>query len=164
MRPTRRLELVEFLLGAHIGPDEAAAFARRIGFLLAIERQASAFGLAGLIEDVAVDVEFPAVIQAAQSAFLVAPERERRAAVQAALAENTQASLRIAEHDEVFAQHPGAHRRAIGFRDLLRKTGRQPMAAHDAAHRPVAFDAGQEFVVFPGDHGGPSEILRSLSI
>ena len=119
----------------------------------------AAFGLAGLVEDVALHVELPAVIEAAQPAFFVAPERERRAAMQAVLAENAQAPLGVAEDDEVFAQHPGAHRRAIGFRDLLGKTGRQPMAAHDLAHRPVAFDAGQEIVVFLGDHEGLPKYL-----
>ena len=119
MCPTRRLELAEVFRGPHIGPDETAAFARRIGFLLAIEFQPAAFGLAGLIQDVALNVEFPAVIEAAQAALLIASEGERSAAVHAAFGEYAEPPLRVAEDDEVFAQHAGADRRAVGFGDFF---------------------------------------------
>ncbi len=152
MRPIGRLELAELFLRTHIGPDEAAAFARRIGFLLALEFQPAAFGLAGLVQDVAFDVEFPAVIEAAQAALFIASEGERGAAVHAAFGEHAEPSLGIAEDDEVFAQHARADGRTIGRGDLFRQAGRQPMAAHDLAHRRSAFDAGEQIVVFPGDH------------
>src|SRR4029453_12821764 len=136
----------------HKGPHKTAAFACGIGFLLAIELQPAALGLAGLIKDVALNVELPAVIETAQAALFVAPEGKRGAAVQTALAENAQASLGVAEDDEVFAQHARPDGCAAGLGHFLGQAGRQPMAPHDLAHRPVAFDAGEEIVVFPADH------------
>jgi len=70
----------------------------------------------------------------------------------AVLAEHAEASFRVAEDDEVFAEHPGSHRRAVRFGDFLGQAGGEPMAAHDLAHRPIAFDTGEKVVVFPSDH------------
>jgi hypothetical protein len=56
----------------------------------------------------AVNVELPAVIGAAQAAFLVAREIEAGSAVRAGLGERHDAAEAVAEHDEVLAQrhHP----------------------------------------------------------
>ena len=79
------------LLRAHPGPDEAAAFARRIGLVLhRLQQRCAAAGLRGHLEDVAVHVELPAVVEAAQAALLVAAEDERGAAVRAVLAEHAE--------------------------------------------------------------------------
>jgi hypothetical protein len=106
--------------------------------------------LGGHVDDVAVDVEFPAVIEAAQAALLVATEDQRCTAMQAELGEHAQLAVRIAEDDQVFAQEPGADRRAVLLRDLVREADRQPVAAHDAAHGRVALDAAQQVVLFAG--------------
>ncbi len=113
-----------------------------IGFVLALELESAGFGLAGRVENIAANVEFPAVIEAAQAGFLVAAEGKRSAAVRTMFAEHAQAAFAVAEDDEVFAEHAGSDRRAIGDGDFLGHAGRQPMAAHDLAHRDVAFDAG----------------------
>src|SRR5262245_55110929 len=104
-RPERRFEFAELLLRSHIGPDKTAALARRIGFLLAIERETTAFGFAGLVQDVALNVELPAVIEAAEPTLFIAPEGERGAAMHAVLAENAQATLGVAEDNQVLAEH-----------------------------------------------------------
>src|SRR5215207_7550644 len=92
-RPDGRIELAEFFRGTHVGPDEAAALARRIGFLLAINLEPAAFRFAGLVDDIAVNIELPAVIEAAQPAFLVAAEGERGTAVDAVLTEDPKPPL-----------------------------------------------------------------------
>jgi hypothetical protein len=56
------------------------------------------------LNDVALHVDFPAVIETAQSALLVAAKRQRHAAMRAVFVEHAQAALGVAEHDEVFAE------------------------------------------------------------
>ena len=58
----------------------------------------------------AVDVELPAVVDAAQPALLVAAEEERGAAVRAELVEQPDPALRVAEGHQVLAQQLHAHR------------------------------------------------------
>src|SRR3979409_2551526 len=84
--PVRRLEFAETFLRPHIDPDDAAAFADGIGFVLALELEPAGFRFAGRVENIAVHVEFPAVVEAAQPRFLVAAEGERSAAVRTMLA------------------------------------------------------------------------------
>ena len=58
-------------------------------------------------------IEFPAVIDAAQAAFLVAAEEQRRAAMRTIGIDQTNLALAVAEGDQVFAEQPHAQRRAI---------------------------------------------------
>src|SRR5262245_10833384 len=109
-----------------------------------MELEPAAVRLACLVDDVAVHIEFPAVIQTAESALFVAAEDERSTAVQAMLAEHAEPSARVAEDDEVFAKHAYPNGCAVGLDNLFRHAGRQPMTAHDLAHRRVADDAGQK--------------------
>jgi hypothetical protein len=122
---------------------------RRIGFVLDMRLHARAVvGLAGHVEDIALDIEFPAVIEAAQTAFLVAPESERGLAMRAMLAEDAEPTLCIAEDDQVLAQEPCPHWRPVGLGDFFRQAGGQPMAAHQRAHRRCPLDPAQELVFF----------------
>ena len=70
----------------------------------------------------------------------------------AAFVQHAQPPLGVAEDDEVDAQQAGADGRAVGLGDLFGEAGRQPVLAHDLAHRRLAFDAAEQFVVFPGHH------------
>ena len=92
--------------------------------------------LVELIDAIAFDVEFPAVIDAAQPAFLVAPEIQRDAAVRAEFVDQTDAALAVAERDEVLAEQLDAHRRAVRLGDL-RTTGRRGSNTA-ASHCPSA--------------------------
>ena len=67
-------------------PPSRAGYA--LVFLAEARRRARRLG--GHVDDIAFDVEFPAVVQAAQAAFLVAPEGERGAAMQAVLAQDAE--------------------------------------------------------------------------
>ena len=74
--------------------------------------------LARQVDAVAVGVEFPAVIDAAQAAFLVAAEEQRRAAMRAIRVDQADTPLRVAEGDQVLAEQAHAHRRAVALRQL----------------------------------------------
>ena len=52
----------------------------------------------------------------------------------------------VAERDEILAQQPDAHRRAIGLGDLARQQGRNPIPPHRLAHRRPGSDPGQQLV------------------
>ena len=123
-------------------------------------------GLRRHLDHVAFDVEFPAVIEAAQPAFLVAREQQRGAPVRAVFVEHAEAALAVAEHHEILAEQAHLDRRAVGLGHLLGQAGRDPVAAHDLAHRRVALDAAQQIVFLRGHHGGVSlggRVRRFLS-
>jgi hypothetical protein len=121
--------------------------------VLHLQPLAGARRLGRHVDHVAFHVEFPAVIEAAQAAFLVAAEGERRPAVRAELAQHAEAALGIAEDDEVFPEQPGADRRAVPLRHFLGHARRQPVPAHHLAHRGFALDAAQQLVLLSGQHG-----------
>src|SRR5581483_2832101 len=152
-RPRRRLELAHLLRRPHPDPGKAAGLAHRIGFGLLSQPLGRARRLGRRVDDVALDVEFPAVIEAAQAARFVTAERERRAPMQAILAQHAEAPVAVTEGHQVFAEQARAHRRAVARRDLLRHAHRQPVPAHDAAHRRARFDTAKEFVLFASQHG-----------
>ena len=77
-RERRRLEFRHRLGRTHIGPDEAAPFARRIGLELHLLDEAAVRRLGRHLEHVAFHVHLPAVVEAAQPAFLVAADRRAK--------------------------------------------------------------------------------------
>jgi hypothetical protein len=115
-------------------------------------RDAAVGGLGRHFHHVAFDVEFPAVIEAAQPAFLIAPEDQRGTPVRAIFVEHPDAAAAVAEHHQILAQQAHLDRRAVGLAHLLRQAGGDPMAAHDLPHRRIAFDAAQEIVLLGGQH------------
>jgi len=119
----------------------AGGLARRIGFMLDLAREAAFRRLRRHLEHVAVDVEFPAVIEAAEPAILVAREHERGTPVRTQLVKHAKPSLAVAEDDEVFAQQPHLDGRAIRLSDLFRQAGGNPMPPHDLSHGRRGFDA-----------------------
>ena len=72
----RPLEGGHLLRRAHIGPDHAAAFLNRVGPVLHLLAEGAARRLGGHVDAIALHVEFPAVIEAAQAALFIAPEEE----------------------------------------------------------------------------------------
>ncbi|MND04093.1 hypothetical protein D3C83_242180 [compost metagenome] len=55
------------------------------------------------------------MIDAADAAVLVAPEKERRATVRAAMVHDADFAVRVAERDQVFAQQLEPQRIAVGL-------------------------------------------------
>jgi len=60
-------------------------------------------GLVHLVDADAGDIEFPAVINAAQTAFLVAAKEQGGSAVRAILVQQADAAFRVPKGNEVFA-------------------------------------------------------------
>ena len=138
---------------AHIGPDHVAPFAHRIGLdadqVLGIE-----IGIGGRHVDAsAVGVELPAVIDAADAAFLIAAEPEIGAAVRAILVDDTDHAARVAERQQLLAHHDDLFRRPVGFRQFLGQQHRQPEPAQQLAHRRAGAAFGQESIVLCAEHG-----------
>ena len=94
----------------------------------------AAGGLRRRFEHSAVDVVFPAVIDAGKSAFLVAAVVERSAAVRAMLSQKPDSSLTVAKGDEIFTQEAHTLWRAVGLRNLFRQQGRNPISSHQCTH------------------------------
>jgi hypothetical protein len=102
----------------------------------------------GRLDHLARRVELPAVIDAAQAAFLVARQGQRCLAVRAALVDDAHAAVRRAKGDEVDAQQAHAERPPPGL-ELAGRDGGQPVVLPDhLAHRRAVLDAGQQVVVF----------------
>src|SRR6516225_11128491 len=102
--------------------------------------QRAALRLGGHVDDVAFDVELPAVIETAQAAFLVASESKRGLAVRTKLAKQTELSFAVAERHEFLAKELDAHRRTAGFCNLFGEKRRDPVTPHQSAHRRIGFD------------------------
>src|SRR5262249_56625886 len=107
--------------------------------------------------------ELRAVLDAAKPAILVATEEERGAAVRAVLADQPDATLRVAKRDEVLAEQADLLRRAVGRRQLRRRQKGQPVLAEQLAHRCAVAHAAQELVVFSREHGStPSSFCPTV--
>jgi hypothetical protein len=148
------LEFAHLLGRAHVGPYEPAGLARWVGLVPDALGNEAVGGFGRHLDHIAVHVEFPAVIKAAQAAFLVAREDQRCAPVRAVLVEHADAPLAVAEHHEILAEQAHLDRCAIRFGHFLGQARRDPVAAHDLAHRRVAFDAAQQIVFLRRHHGG----------
>src|ERR1700758_1929102 len=115
LRPDELRQRRDLLSRTHIGPDETAQFAGRIRSQTHLVLELVFLRLVHLVDAAAVDREFPAVIDATQPALFVAPERQRGAAVWTIFVEEPDPTLAVTERDEILAQQPHAHRRAVGL-------------------------------------------------
>src|SRR5947207_12351273 len=82
--------------------------------------------------------------------------------MRAVLVQHAELSVAVAEDHQVFADQPRLDRRAVLLGDFFRKTGWQPVAAHDAAHRRIAFDAAEKLVLIPGQHFAAKYTARAM--
>src|SRR4051812_42512489 len=85
---------------AHIGPEHAALLDQRISGQLDLLGVPALGGLGGNVDALARRVEFPAVVGAAQAAFLVAPEPERDSTVRAELVDETERAFTVAKRHQ----------------------------------------------------------------
>jgi hypothetical protein len=145
------LERRLLLLGADVGPDQAAGFAGRIGRRLDVGAE-TRIAVIGRVLHTAVHAELPAVIEATDAVVLDTAEHQRGAPVQAELVEQADAAAAVAERDEAFAEQTHVQRRAVGMRQLRRGADRHPVAAHHASHRRSGADAREQFIFLGADH------------
>ena len=89
---------------AHIGPNDAAFFNRRIGFDLHFGLQRRARGFRGHIHAIAMAIKFPTMIDTAQAAFFIAAKEHGRAPMRAMGIDKTNLALAVFEGDQIFAQ------------------------------------------------------------
>src|ERR1700675_1185283 len=85
------------------------------------------------VDAVARDVEFPAVIDAADSALLVASQKQRGAAVRAAMVHHADPACAVTKRDQLLAEQHQPDRRTVALKfGGLR--GRNPVLPHQLAH------------------------------
>ena len=154
-RQRRRLRVL-----AHMDPDEAGALDRAIGLGLHLVLEVLAGGRARHVDAVAGDVVLPAVIDAAQPALLVAAEEQRGAAMRAAMIHHADATLAVAEGDQLLAEQHQAGGRAVAF-EFGREQCWQPIVPHQPAHGGARADL-REFRAF-GRCRHPITVIRSSS-
>jgi len=140
-----------FFSRPHIGPDDAALFDRRIGG--DADFRAKFPWLVHLFGAIPVDVELPAMIDAAQAVFFIAAKPQRGQAVGAIFFDHANAAIGRPERDQVFAKQAHADGRTVVFRQFPGQQRRHPIAAQGLAHRRAGADPGDAFIVFAAQHG-----------
>src|SRR5207248_9224633 len=113
--------------------------------------------LAWHIDALAAGIELPAVVHAAQAAFLVATEEEGRPTMRTIRVDNADLTVGISKSDEILAQCAGANRVAVGLRQLVGKQRRKPETPQEFAHWRAPSNTGEQLVLVDGQHAG---ILR----
>src|ERR1700721_3949428 len=109
-----------------------------------------------LIDAAAIDVVFPAVIDAADAVVLVAAEEQRGAAMRTAVVHHADAARRVAKRDQLLAEEHEAHGIAVGLQLRGFEPG-QPVMAHETAHRRAGTDAGENLGILQRRHGDSPE-------
>ena len=140
----------------HIGPDEAAERLARIGLdldLLFVAQLGMREILERHLDAIALQVERPAVIGAAQAAILGNAVFERHAAMRASVVDEAVFPLLGAEQGQVFAEE--AHLLHGLFGQLALGTDHLPIATQQMAHRRVRADLGQTLVLCLCRHALP---------
>ena len=105
----------------------------------------------GHFHAVATHVELPAVVHAADAAFLVAPKEQRSTAVRAAVIEDAYAALAVTEGEQLLTEQHQPHRIAVGLHFGGHRRG-HPVLAHELAHHRARPHAGQVGTVIRLDH------------
>ncbi len=145
---------------AHIDPDEAVALGDLVGlgpdlFLVVLMRRRVRH-----VDAIAVHVEFPAVIDAAEAVLLVAAEEQRGAAMRAAVIHDADPAGAVAKRDQPLAEQQEAQRRAVALQ-FRRHRRRQPVLPHQLAHRGAGADPDQILAVLLFAHRDLTKTRRS---
>src|SRR5690606_9334342 len=108
-----------YLARAHVGPDDATALVRAVRLRVHLVLEIALGGLRGHVNAGARDVEFPAVVDAAQAFLFVAPEEQRGASVGTRVLYEANRAGGCPIGDELLAQELDTHGRAIGRWQLV---------------------------------------------
>ena len=135
-------------------PDQPAGLVHRIALELdpRAEGGRAVVGLGRAFDRLALDVELPGVEDAAQMAVLDPRQRQRSAAMRAALVEEPDPAVGRTQRDIVAAQQRRHERRVARHQLGGEREGKPVVLAHHPAHRRIAFDPGEEFVLLFGQH------------
>ena len=147
----------------HKGPHDAAQLEGRVVLDVDLVGEAVFAGLVHLIDTVAVNVVFPAVVDAAQAALFVPAEPQRDAAVRAELVEQADPPLGVTEGNESFAEGLYSDWLSVRLCQLAFQQDRHPVAPQHLAHRRSRSRPGDQLVVLATQHAAPprSAILSS---
>jgi hypothetical protein len=163
-RPRGWAELGDCILRAHVGPDHAAPLLRLIRLVLYLLRHRTRGRFGHHLDDVALKVHLPAVIQTTQTAVLVAAVNQRNASVRTVFVHHANAPLRVAEDHQVLAEDPRLDRRPIRLAHLFDKADWRPVPAHELPHWSIAFHPAQQIVFLDCQHGSsPGGIRRYIA-
>jgi len=124
--PLQLRQLCVEMFGPHVNPNQAAVKGCRVSRDVNLVFEVAFGGFGRHVDAVAVDVEFPAVIDTANAALLVASEVERGAAVGAVRLDDPDFVIRVAKGDQILTEQAQAHGRAIRFGQLVGQHRRQP--------------------------------------
>src|SRR5262249_58447752 len=91
-------------------------------------------------------VELPPVIGAAQSARLVATEKERGSAMRTTLREQAHLPSGVAERDQILAEEAHAHRWPVGLAEVRRRQKRHPVLTQQSPHDRRRSDPAEQLV------------------
>ncbi len=147
------------LLLAHVDIDKTALLRRAIGDGLGACRILVLVRQVRLIETIAVNVEFPAVIDAADAVLLVTPEEQRCTPVRAPMVHDADPAGCVAECDQLLVEQLQANRDAI-LHQLGRTARGYPKLPHEVAHGSSAPNAHKRFILGGSDH----LILRRIEL
>ncbi len=103
---------------AHVGPNQAAVFARGVGGNANLVSETVLLRLVGHVHACAVYVKFPAVVHASDAALFVSSPKQAGATMRTPLVHEPDVSIRIAKCNQVFTEHANPNGRAIGSRHL----------------------------------------------
>jgi hypothetical protein len=143
---------------AHVNPDQSGALLHPIGLgadlLLEILRRRHVRHF----QTLAVDVEFPAVIDAADAVLLVAAEEQRGTAVRALMVEHADPAGTVAKRDQGFAKQHQPHRIAV-YLQFGGSGGGNPVLPHHFAHDGAGADPRQIMAIARSGHPGPPVLV-----
>jgi hypothetical protein len=140
-------ELRLFVGRAEVDPHQAPAHPGRIDRRAQLPRHRRLRQVRH-VQDIAVDVEFPAVEDAPQPVAFAARQGQRDAAVHAVFLEQPELALAVAPQQEVLAHHPHANRGRVGLGGLMLQEHRHPEPPQQVAHRRARTDPRQIVVLF----------------
>ena len=92
--------------GTHVSEDQAVAFLQRVPGLADLVPVARAGGLAGLVKAPSLDIEQPAMITAANAAFVYLAVIQRSASMRTPGIDQPWSTALIAKQDKIFAENP----------------------------------------------------------
>ena len=153
LRPLKIRRRRPFARLAHIGPDDAALLQCRVGGNAYFTGIVAARRFVHHIQAVAVYVELPTVVHAAESALFVASQEQGGQPVGAGLVQQPDTALGISKGHQVLAQQPYPDGRTVRRGQFGGQQGRNPVAAHHLAHRGALGGASERFIFNVGEHG-----------
>jgi hypothetical protein len=125
---------------------------QRIGFQLDLLDEAALLRFGRHVDALSGEVELPTMIWTAQSAFLIATEPQRYAAMGAEFVDQTEPAKAVAKRNQPLRQKLDPHRRTVVCRQFLSQQRRQPVTPEKIAHRRAGAGPGDHFVLILPKH------------